>query len=187
MMKYETNNKYLMHFNKNHDKLGRFAKGPGITARIHKSRLKRLERKTEITNSKNKLAEAEARRNEIENRTHETDYYRKNELQSKEIQARINRIELENKYDRLSHPGKNTVKDILNSSGKKTAITLLTGAGVVLGALYLAKKFGDNEKLMDKVGANKQDVNLLKEGMLTGGLFKADVYNPKKGSFNTKK
>ena len=29
MMKYETNNRYLMHFNKNHDKLGRFAKGSG--------------------------------------------------------------------------------------------------------------------------------------------------------------
>lgn len=29
MITYETNDKYLMHFNKNHDRFGRFAKSPG--------------------------------------------------------------------------------------------------------------------------------------------------------------
>ena len=32
MITYETNNKYLMHYNKNHDKLGRFAKSTGVDA-----------------------------------------------------------------------------------------------------------------------------------------------------------
>lgn len=29
MIVYETNDKYLIHFNKNHDRFGRFAKSPG--------------------------------------------------------------------------------------------------------------------------------------------------------------
>ena len=41
MMKYETNNKYLMHFNKNHDKLGRFAKGSGTKSSGSKNNVRK--------------------------------------------------------------------------------------------------------------------------------------------------
>ena len=44
MITYETNNEYLMHFNKNHDKLGRFAKGHGSKRAMNKE-LDRLSRK----------------------------------------------------------------------------------------------------------------------------------------------
>lgn len=40
-MAYETNNKYLMHFNKNHDRLGRFSKGSGGHAPANTSRTSR--------------------------------------------------------------------------------------------------------------------------------------------------
>lgn len=49
---YETNNKYLLHYNKNHDKLGRFAKGPGggydlIAARRLNKKVERIKRKND--------------------------------------------------------------------------------------------------------------------------------------------
>ena len=49
-MIYETN--YLMHYNKNHDKLGRFSKGTGGEA---SRTIKRINKKVDRAISKNKL------------------------------------------------------------------------------------------------------------------------------------
>lgn len=203
MMRYETDNKYLMHYNKNHDKLGRFAKGHNVGVSHtpepsrYEKKLKRIEEKKKYLkakqdykqlkrNEKRESLEAKRKLNEERHKKTEKDkpaenqnkfagrdeYTYKTKLSTQEINNRIDRINLEKKYDAQSKPGRTAVKKILSESGKKTAATLLTGLGVAVGGYYLSKKIGGNEKFLDKIGATVDDVKSIRDIILRGGSLK---------------
>lgn len=260
MITYETNNKYLMHYNKNHDKLGRFSKGHGVgsvesahqeknhtkkkrrlsnaldsindvqskinefTTNNRKRQLESEKLKNHITNAKNatrlnnleyqkrfadlrnnnaleksrlenmKLENAIALQN-LKNKRALSDLEYKTQLANKrtnlvnanrnwknaikgkpnttisregnqELRNRIERIELQQRYKQavsrnnssVLKRGASKVGSILAESGGRVAGTLLTGAGIYLGASLVAKKAGENEGFMNKFGMSGPDI-----------------------------
>lgn len=177
-MIYETN--YLMHYNKNHDKLGRFARGVGGSlsgASRRERKIEKLKQKNQILklkqqnqNDKNRLRdlknvekqkkEESDKKQNPQKEIQKKEYKYKSNLSSEDIQSRIDRINLEKKLTDLEHPttseGKKVVRQVLSDSGKKTATILLTSFGILLGGAAIAKKIKSNEKLLEKLDINKE-------------------------------
>lgn len=69
-----------------------------------------------------------------------------NRLTDAQLNARIKRMELEKRYRELNKAdvseGKKFTKEVLNSSGKQIATTLIAGAALVAIGAALSKKMG---------------------------------------------
>lgn len=86
-----------------------------------------------------------------------TNYTRKSKLSSEELKARIDRINLENNYKRLSKPGKAAVSNTLSNVGKDTAKTVLSTATTLMVGAYVAKKMGESDKFMKTFGLDSDE------------------------------
>lgn len=69
------------------------------------------------------------------------------QLSEAQLKARINRMELEKKYNDLNAEpvgkGKKMVEEVMQNSGKQIATTILVGAGLLAAKQVIGKKFGE--------------------------------------------
>lgn len=67
-------------------------------------------------------------------------------LSTKELSTRISRMEMEKKYNQLNRKdvsdGRKLVNEVLQSTGRRVATTVLTGASLVAIKTALTSKFG---------------------------------------------
>lgn len=178
-MIYETD--YLMHYNKNHDpRTGQFSKGKGVMGALktagrglkkaakygykkykeypeeaHRRELAKVKRQTEMLRARaeyDRVRGVQPNQNSTNRPSSTTNYTRKSKLSSEELKARIDRINLENNYKRLSKPGKAAVSQTLSNVGKDTAKTVLSTATTLMVGAYVAKKMGESDKFMKTFG-----------------------------------
>lgn len=90
-------------------------------------------------------------------------------LTDKQLQERISRMELEKKYNTLNAKelsnGRKFTNDIMNSTGKQVATTILAGGALYLVAKGIEKKFGVEPA---RAITNKQVVETVRE---VGGVL----------------
>lgn len=128
---------YLIHYNKNHDKLGRFAKSNGISGIIKKQK------------NKKKMAKVRAAKKAKEEEVNKTtDKYKKSDasrLSETDLNNRISRLKQEQEYKRLLSSnrsyGKALIEDALKTAGKTALTTAATSALVYVGKKAVAKTF----------------------------------------------